>query len=420
MFKRSLWLKLHRILAIVLLMPLLILLLTGSVLVFKAPLDRWLNPELMQLTALTDRASFDSSRVLSIAVLEQNIAQAYPGSRISWFDLSTYPDKASVFWLAGFMDKQGNYQAPEHNQIFVNPYTGEVLGGRTWGSVDQPLVNLMPLVYRLHYSLLLGATGAQWLGWLAIAWLSHLSLGWVLTWPQGQQATTKQKRLSWLGYWRFKPVQQARSQSEFKKQFSWHRWLGLILTPMMLIFIVSAIAFNLKEIYHPVLDLFAERQQVHLNLSVSKEGLESPMSWSQAEKVGKQHMTELAEQQSFEMLSAQGLSYSSFKGVYMYRAYTSLDISTEHIRTSVWFDAASGERLAEYLPSQKAAGDSLTNLISALHLAKLGFIGKILVLMSSLGLMLLIYSGAKVGWMKWRARRKVSWKNKAAIGKLKV
>ena len=104
----------------------------------------------------------------------------------------------------------------------------------------------------------------------------------------------------------------------------------------------------------------------------------------------------------------------------MYRAYTSLDISPEHIRTSIWFDAASGEKLAEYLPSQKATGDSFTNLISALHMAKLGWMEQALVLLSSFGLMLLIYSGAKVGWMKWRARRKVTWENKAAIGKLKV
>ncbi len=396
---RRKFLLLHRWFGVFLAIPLLLLLLTGSILVFKSELDYVLNK------VLTNIEAYEGAEALPINQLEQKIVEAYPGSRISWFDLSVSPDKASIFWLAGSVDKQGNYQAPEHNQIFVNPYTGEVLGGRTWGSIDQPLVNLMPLVYRLHYSLLSGTSGAQWLGWFAIIWLLHLILGWLLTWPQGRQTRAKHKWLSWLGYWQFKPVQQARSQSEFKKQFAWHRWLGLVLTPMMLVFIVSGIAFNLKDIYHPVLDLFADRQQAHLELSVSNEGRESPMSWSQAAKVGKQHMAELAEQQSFEVLSAQGIFYSGFKGVYMYRAYTSLDISAEHIRTSVWFDAASGEKLAEYLASQKAAGDSFTNLISALHMAKLGWAGQVFVLLSSFGLMLLIYSGAKVGWMKWRARK---------------
>ena len=397
---RRKFLLLHRWLGVFLVIPLLLLLLTGSILIFKSELDCVLNNALMHIEA------YEGAEALPANQLEQKIVEVYPGSRISWFDLSASPDNASVFWISGSVDKKGNYQAPKHNQIFVNPYTGEVLGGRIWGSVEQPLVNLMPLVYRLHYSLLSGTTGAQWLGWLAIVWLLHLVLGWVLTRPQGQRATAKQKWLSWLGYWRFKPVQKARSQSEFKKQFSWHRWLGLVLTPMMLVFIVSGIAFNLKDIYHPVVDLFAERQQAHLNLAVSSEGQAWPMPWSQAVKVGEQHMIELAEQQGFEVLSAQGLSYSSFKGIYMYRAYTSLDISPEYIRTSVWFDAASGEKLAEYLPSQKAAGDSFTNLISALHMAKLGFMGKVLVLLSSLGLMVSIYSGAKVGWMKWQARRK--------------
>jgi uncharacterized iron-regulated membrane protein len=41
-------------------------------------------------------------------------------------------------------------------EVFVNPYTAEVLGGRAWGEVAWGGEHVMPMTYVLHHSLLLG------------------------------------------------------------------------------------------------------------------------------------------------------------------------------------------------------------------------------------------------------------------------
>lgn len=393
---RHAFLLLHRWLGLLLVLPLLLLSITGGILVFKQELDHSLNKVMMQI-----EMSEGHEGVLSIDQLEQNIAQAYPDSHISWFDLSTSKPYASVFWLAGTVDKTGQYQAPRHNQVFVNPYTGQVLGGRNWGDMQDPITNLIPLVYRLHYSLLSGQKGSQLLGFLAIAWLVHILLGWRLTLPESALATSKNKWALWLSYWCYKP-----GRSYFQKQYFLHRWLGLCLTPVMLIFILSGLAFNLKPIYYGVLDLFLDRQTEHLDLSVSPVGQAEPMGWKKAVKTGEYLMAVLAQEKGFSVEQAEGLSYSSFKGLYMYRAQTSLDLSDDYIRTSIWFDGATGQQITRYLPTGFTTGDTLTHWVSALHMGKVGWLSKVLVLLGAAGIFMLLFSGAKVGWIKWQARRK--------------
>ncbi len=394
----------HRWLGFLLILPVLLLSITGAVLVFKAELDRWINADLMLLEAdsfISGQESLLSMQTLSVPSLEQKLLEVYPGSQISWFDLSTSKQYASVFWLAGTVDKTGQYQAPRHNQVFVNPYTGQVLGGRNWGDMQDPITNLIPLVYRLHYSLLSGQKGSQLLGFLAIAWFVHILLGWCLTLPESASVTSKSKWALWLSYWRYKP-----GRSHFQKQYFLHRWLGLCLTPIMLIFILSGLAFNLKPIYYGVLDLFMDRQTEHLDLSVSPAGQAEPMGWGMAIKTGEYLMAVLAQEKGFSVEQAEGLSYSSFKGLYMYRAQTSLDLSDDYIRTSIWFDGATGQQITRYLPTGFTTGDALTHWISALHMGKVGWLSKVLVLLGAAGICTLLFSGAKVGWIKWQARRK--------------
>jgi uncharacterized iron-regulated membrane protein len=47
-----------------------------------------------------------------------------------------------------------------NDEIFLDPMSGEILGERKWGDLGQGVTNLVPLLYRLHYSLALGTFGA--------------------------------------------------------------------------------------------------------------------------------------------------------------------------------------------------------------------------------------------------------------------
>ena len=86
---RHTFLILHRWLGLLLILPVLLLSLTGGLLVYKQELDQSLNADLMLIEQYDLYAE-----PLSVAQLEDRIQQVYPQSRISWFDLSFYQGAA--------------------------------------------------------------------------------------------------------------------------------------------------------------------------------------------------------------------------------------------------------------------------------------------------------------------------------------
>lgn len=417
---RHTFLVLHRWLGLLLIFPVLLLSVTGGVLVFKDELDTWLNPDLMQIK---QHDLYDVP--LSVHLLEERILAVYPQARISWFDLSFYKEAgyqqpmaevlqtAAVFWLAGTNDPQGNYQLPPHNQVFVNPYTGEVLGGRQWGefSFEQPLQNLMPLLYKLHYSLLAGQNGRKILGWLTLAWLLLIPIGVYLSWRHHAKSfsggTGSVKRpafrhdlVHWLSFWRYR-----KGKNRFQQDFFNHRWLGLVFTPVMMIFLLSGISFNLKPLYYAAFDPFDQRQQMYRQIPASPLGQAQPMSLERAAATGLRLTYEWAKESGFEVIHPVGLSHSSFKGTYLYRSYGSLDYSVDSAKTSIWFDAKSGELLARFQSTGENAVDSFTLGLAALHKAELGWWSKILGLLTFAAVIWLGLTGVRLWWFKKRRYR---------------
>lgn len=62
------------------------------------------------------------------------------------------------------------------SDLYLNPYTGEELGRRSWGDITQGRVNLMAFIYRLHFALALGTIGSYTLGIIALLWTLDASL----------------------------------------------------------------------------------------------------------------------------------------------------------------------------------------------------------------------------------------------------
>ena len=405
---RHTFLLLHHWLGLLLILPVLLLSVTGALLIFKQELDIVLNRDLMQIEQHDLYAA-----PLSVAQLEDRIRSAYPQARISWFDLSFYQraakggaQPAAVFWLAGVKSVAGEYQPPQHNQIFVNPYTGEVLGGRNWGafSVTEPLRNLMPVLYKLHYSLLAGQDGRKILGWLTLLWLLMLPLGLYLSWPHHTKkspVSLRQDAWRWLGFWRYR-----KGKSRFQKDFFNHRWLGLVFTPLLLMFLLSGISFNLKPIYYAVFDPVDQRQLAHKSIETSPMGQVQPMSLEQAVANGQRLTQAWAKDEGFDVIHPVGLSHSAFKGTYLYRSYSSLDYSAESAKTSVWFDAQSGELLARYQATGKSGVDALTLWQQGLHKAELGRWSQLLGLLTGCAAFCLSVTGVRLWWFKYRARRR--------------
>ena len=138
--------------------------LTGAVLVFENNLDHVLNPSLSYVTPQT--------QPLPLQQLTAVVAKRFPKAHVSALQLS--PSSPSPDLAYAFVMSQGK----ERNEVFVDQYTGRLLGTRALGS------GFATKVHQFHTNLLAGpawsivsAWGSIFLGLLAMS-------GIYLWWPR--------------------------------------------------------------------------------------------------------------------------------------------------------------------------------------------------------------------------------------------
>lgn len=142
---------------------------TGSVLMFQAEIDRALNPRLHHVRPAGKRVPLE-------AALE-TVRRAYPGLEISGVWIS--PDPAAPYEFRGGKVEYTDWSVARRGvkQIYVHPYTGEILGSRPrFGEVFN-------FIFYLHRDLLLGINGSMLLRWAAIPFAVLLLSGLWLWWP---------------------------------------------------------------------------------------------------------------------------------------------------------------------------------------------------------------------------------------------
>jgi uncharacterized iron-regulated membrane protein len=79
----------------------------------------------------------------------------HPGMDVSYIPLTVEPGKVlrlRVVW-------SDPAKAQDWDELLIDPYTGAELGHRRWGDITQGISNLMPMIYRLHYCLLVEGWG---------------------------------------------------------------------------------------------------------------------------------------------------------------------------------------------------------------------------------------------------------------------
>lgn len=144
---RKLVLTWHRYLGLTFGLLLVVLGLTGSALVFWREIDHALNPTLMQVAPQAERQSID-------AVLAST-RQAYPNLQLQSI---TFPEPPGRTTDLISLKPREQLDAEQSTEVFVNPYTAEVLGSR------QSDRHLTPFLYKLHLSLFAGEVGEMVVG----------------------------------------------------------------------------------------------------------------------------------------------------------------------------------------------------------------------------------------------------------------
>jgi uncharacterized iron-regulated membrane protein len=112
--------------------------LSGSILVFRAELERWLHPDLFVVAAGVERKSYD--------VLRETVLRQYPEATLHSLMVPTRADQAAVFHL------RDRVTGTRFN-VSVNPYSGAIL--QDWRTTQ----TVTGWLDALHYSLFMTTFG---------------------------------------------------------------------------------------------------------------------------------------------------------------------------------------------------------------------------------------------------------------------
>jgi len=365
--------------------------LSGSVIAFYHTLDAKINPWQISSVPL-QHDTVPTDPLDHIRQIEAKMA----GAKVSWISLSLSHESSWHYFLAPKSMKN----PIENNEVYVDPYSGEIKGMRLWGSLSQGITNLLPFIYKIHYALALGSIGTMLMGFAALLWLVVLVCGLWITFPRWNAQNSiiaffTQWKKSWA--WRFK--------GNFRtKNYLLHKVAGLWLLPFLIILAWSSVSFNLHEFHEKVLGSMLQMQSEYDKIKeLKKPRLHPKLTWAEARETGRELMQALATKEGFTLVNESSLSYNSLKGIYTYKVQSSRDIEIDHGATSVYFDGNTGAYKASFVPTGKASGDTLNAWLEGLHKGSIWGLPHRIVL-SLLGVITALF--AVSGYYLWWKRKK--------------
>jgi uncharacterized iron-regulated membrane protein len=384
--------------------------LTGSLLAWFDELEAALNPALV----LAAPPAAQARPLEPLALVDAVHAQLPRGARLPWIPLHAEAGRAVRM---GVVPSDG--VAVGFDEVFVDPYTGRVLGERLWGDITQGRKNLMTFVYRLHYALALGAAGATLMGIAALVWTLDCLVGFYLTLPARRAGPARAR--GWLPRWRAAWRLRLRAGA-YKRNFDLHRAGSLWTWALLFVLAWSSVAFNLSEVYTPVTRhllgmQIAPSDRAHVALLASPR-VEPRLAPREALAHARTLLAEQAAARGIGVQREDWLGYEPARGLYTYIVTSERDIRERYGgNTRLFFDGDSGEFKGLHVPTGEAAGDTVTTWIKALHMAALwGWPLKLVVCVMGLVVATLAVTGVMVWWTKRAARRVALLRRGRAMG----
>ncbi|MBW4471484.1 MAG: PepSY domain-containing protein [Stenomitos rutilans HA7619-LM2] len=209
---RTVTFHLHRWLGLVAGILLCIAGVTGSILVFEQEIDSFLlEKQIGRVVPVGDRLPLES--------LVNTINTTYAST-----------PKFNLTYVEMFEGEPYEFRAENADEkdfrVFVNPYTGKVMGDRVWDDT------WLGFTFKLHYQLLAGATGTFIMGVVALVTLI-LSLTGIVLWP-GWRKLISGFKIKWASHIK-------------RVNFDLHKVAGII-TAVFLAFIgFTGFAWNVPE-----------------------------------------------------------------------------------------------------------------------------------------------------------------------------
>jgi uncharacterized iron-regulated membrane protein len=387
---RGFFVKLHRWFGLGAAAFLFIAGLTGAVISWDHELDAWLNPRLFV------------ARTAGPAKPAQELAAAVeasdPRARIRFMPLEAEPGHTLSVSVEPRLDPATNkpYELG-YNQVAVDPATGEIQGRREWGRASLSRENLLPFLYKLHYSMHLPKgwgieLGILLMGILAIFWVLDSIIALAISFPS--RAAWRQ---SFAFRWR---------QGGPRLVFDLHRSGGVWTWMLVLTLAVTSVSMNLgPQVMRPVVSLFSTLTPSPFEARMgarSDRPTEPRIALPRALELGRAEA-----QRRGWTAPAGGVFLSAEFGVWGVGFF---EVGRSHGDGGLgnpwlYFDAQTGASLGADVPGTGTAGDLFLQAMFPLHSGRiLGTPGRVLV--SLMGLAIATFS--VTGVLLWLRRRRAA------------
>ncbi len=218
---------------------------TGSVITFADELDHWLNPGLFTVSP-------QPQAMLSLEALSDKVREQHPGVVVRRIFPAEAPDRSTRISVLSARGPQPAALALNASEIYLNPYDGRLLGTQQWRDWRWDRSNVIPFIFRLHYTLHLpGKVGFWLMGGIAIVWLLDCIVGFYLTLPVNSRPSANRRGFwkRWSIAWKIK-----RDSSRYRWNLDLHRASGLWLWIFLFFLALSGAVLNLRnEVAVPLL-----------------------------------------------------------------------------------------------------------------------------------------------------------------------
>jgi uncharacterized iron-regulated membrane protein len=346
--------------------------LTGGIMVWHDELDAWLNPQWFaaQLSC-GDRADRSVARTLSV------FAGAVPQAQAAMVMAPRTPGAPYSVWEPATPDGT-------RRQHFIDADCGRYLGMRVRGAMRLDRAHVVPAVFELHRSLLVGDVGHAAVGIGGLVLLGLAMSGLLLAWPRGAAA----------GRWR-SVLTIKRGAATARVVYDLHRATGLWLLPFLLLMSVSGAWFCFPQ---------QGRALIGSVLPTLPQGMQ-PIDAPAASRVTQGEpdaLIELAEAQwpaaQWSRLQLPEGSRAYYEVRLLQRGEMRSDTGDTRVRLT-----AQGQVIAIRDPLHAPAGETVLAWLFPLHSAEvLGWAGR--VAWSLFGLVPALLLGSSV-WLWWRRQR---------------
>lgn len=350
---RKLLFTMHLYVALVAGVFVIVLGVTGSIMAFETELGHILHPKLWYVTP--------QPHALSLAGISGAVSKAFPGEAIAAYSISTSPNISYQVSL-------------RRGQVYVNQYTGEILGVRTPGP------DFLANVHQLHLRLLIknkADTGQTIVSWAGVAMLFLLLSGLYLWWP------LKRASIAW-------------GSSGRRVWFDVHNAVGICSVAFLLILTITSLMIGFERTTVPMLHRMAG--------SEPEKPPSAPPAPPGAKAITPDEAVEIA-RAALPGAAPFSVNVPGPKGIYRVASRFPEDL-TGGGRSRVWVDQYSGRVLQAESSRTGPAGTRLVNSNRAIHTGDIfGMPTKVLMSLASLAAVLQVVSGFAMWWKRTRRRR---------------